>query len=104
MTHPTLETLAALKLTGMVKALSEQMQMPDITDLSFEERLGLLVDRELTDVFAVQDEITETVVATIEPQLYVAESERAKRKDAPSRRTSTRTAPFARLRRQPLSP
>ncbi len=37
-------------------------------------------DRELTDVFAVQDEITETVVATIEPQLYVAESERAKRK------------------------
>jgi len=37
-------------------------------------------DRELADVFAVQDEITETVVATIEPQLYVAESERAKRK------------------------
>ncbi len=37
-------------------------------------------DRELTDVFVVQDEITETVVATIEPQLYVAESERAKRK------------------------
>ncbi|MDP6704790.1 MAG: adenylate/guanylate cyclase domain-containing protein [Alphaproteobacteria bacterium] len=37
-------------------------------------------DRQLTDVFAVQDEITETVVATIEPQLYVAESERAKRK------------------------
>jgi TolB-like protein/tetratricopeptide (TPR) repeat protein len=37
-------------------------------------------DRELADVFAVQDEITETVVGTIEPQLYVAESERAKRK------------------------
>ncbi|NNE21680.1 MAG: hypothetical protein HKN11_03640, partial [Rhizobiales bacterium] len=37
-------------------------------------------DHELADVFAVQDEITETVVATIEPQLYVAESERAKRK------------------------
>jgi adenylate cyclase len=37
-------------------------------------------DRELTDVFAVQDEITETVVATIEPQLYLAESERANRK------------------------
>ncbi|MDH3232499.1 MAG: adenylate/guanylate cyclase domain-containing protein [Alphaproteobacteria bacterium] len=37
-------------------------------------------DRELTDVFAVQDEITETVVATIEPKLYAAESERAKRK------------------------
>ena len=37
-------------------------------------------DRELADVFAVQDDITGTVVATIEPQLYVAESERAKRK------------------------
>ena len=37
-------------------------------------------DRELADVFAVQDEITETVVATIEPQLYAAEGERAKRK------------------------
>lgn len=49
LTHPTLDTLVALNLTGMVKALSEQMQMPDITDLSFEERLGLLVDRELTE-------------------------------------------------------
>ncbi len=37
-------------------------------------------DRELHDIFAVQDEITETVVATIEPQLYVAESDRAGRK------------------------
>jgi len=37
-------------------------------------------DRQLADVFAVQDEITATVVATIEPQLYAAESERAKRK------------------------
>ena len=31
-------------------------------------------DRELADVFAVQDEITERVVAAIEPQLYAAES------------------------------
>src|SRR5204862_2387358 len=30
-------------------------------------------DRELTDVFAVQDEITEAIVAAIEPQLYAAE-------------------------------
>ncbi len=29
-------------------ALTEQMAMPDIAELSFEERLGLLVDRELT--------------------------------------------------------
>jgi DNA replication protein DnaC len=38
-----------LKLTGRVQALSDQMQMPTITDLSFEERLGLLVDREMTE-------------------------------------------------------
>jgi TolB-like protein/tetratricopeptide (TPR) repeat protein len=37
-------------------------------------------DRELADVFAVQDEITERIVAAIEPQLYAAESFRAHRK------------------------
>jgi TolB-like protein/cytochrome c-type biogenesis protein CcmH/NrfG len=37
-------------------------------------------DRGLVDVFAVQDEITEAIVAAIEPQLYAAESFRAKRK------------------------
>jgi DNA-binding winged helix-turn-helix (wHTH) protein/tetratricopeptide (TPR) repeat protein len=37
-------------------------------------------DRGLADVFAVQDEITEAIVASIEPQLYVAENLRAKRK------------------------
>ena len=30
-------------------------------------------DRRLADVFAVQDEITEAIVASIEPQLYAAE-------------------------------
>lgn len=47
--HPTLEKLQELKLTGMLKALQEQMDMPDIGDLGFEERLGLLVDREMTE-------------------------------------------------------
>lgn len=37
-------------------------------------------DRGLSDVFAVQDEITEAIVAAIEPQLYAAENFRAKRK------------------------
>src|SRR6202023_1917520 len=37
-------------------------------------------DRSLADVFAVQDEITEAIVAAIEPQLSRAESFRAKRK------------------------
>src|SRR4029434_9370826 len=47
--HPTVEKLQALKLTGMLKALSDQMTMPEVGDLSFEERLGLLVDREMTE-------------------------------------------------------
>ena len=37
-------------------------------------------DRGLADVFAVQDEITEAIVAAIEPQLYARESFRAQRK------------------------
>jgi len=46
--HPTLDKLNALKFTGMAKALTEQMTLPGIEQLSFEERLGLLVDREMT--------------------------------------------------------
>jgi tetratricopeptide (TPR) repeat protein len=41
---------------------------------------GERYDRGLADVFAVQDEITEAIVAAIEPQLYAAENFRAKRK------------------------
>jgi TolB-like protein/tetratricopeptide (TPR) repeat protein len=37
-------------------------------------------DRHLTDVFAVQDEITNSIVAAIEPQIYAAENFRARRK------------------------
>jgi TolB-like protein/cytochrome c-type biogenesis protein CcmH/NrfG len=37
-------------------------------------------DRNLADVFAVQDEITQAVVAGVEPQLYAAENFRARRK------------------------
>jgi TolB-like protein/Tfp pilus assembly protein PilF len=37
-------------------------------------------DRELDDIFALQDEITETIVATIEPELGAVERERAVRK------------------------
>ena len=40
LTHPTLDKLQALKLTGMYQALLEQTQMPEITELGFEERLG----------------------------------------------------------------
>ncbi|MGZ3411054.1 MAG: winged helix-turn-helix domain-containing tetratricopeptide repeat protein [Xanthobacteraceae bacterium] len=37
-------------------------------------------DRDIADVFAVQDEITEAIVAAIEPQLYAAENFHARRK------------------------
>ena len=49
LTHPTLDKLQTLKLSGMYHALVEQLQMPDLAALSFEERFGLLVDRELTE-------------------------------------------------------
>jgi len=47
--HPTLEKLQQLPLSGMSKALAEQTAQPDIADRGFEERLGLLADRELTE-------------------------------------------------------
>ena len=47
--HPTLEKLRTLRLIGMLQALQEQTQMSEIEALSFEERLGLLVDREVTE-------------------------------------------------------
>ena len=46
LTHPTYERLIALGLTGMAKALDEQRRQPDLTTLDFEERLGLIIDRE----------------------------------------------------------
>ena len=47
--HPTLDKLYALRLWGMARAWEEQMRMTDLRDLTFEERFGLLVDREMTE-------------------------------------------------------
>jgi len=49
LTHPTHERLITLGLTGMAKALQEQRRSPDLDALSFEERVGLLVDREAAE-------------------------------------------------------
>ena len=46
--HPIIEKLQAMKFYGMRKSFEEQLQMADIEKLSFEERFGLLVDREMT--------------------------------------------------------
>lgn len=43
----TKEKLYALKLTGMLEAFDQQRSQPETHDLAFEERLGLLVDREM---------------------------------------------------------
>lgn len=43
----TREHLYTLRLTGMLQALEEQLSQPAMAELSFEERLGILVDREI---------------------------------------------------------
>lgn len=48
MIHPTLEHLHELRLRGMAAALEEQLRNSAASELSFEERLGLLVEREVT--------------------------------------------------------
>lgn len=49
MLHPTIDKLRRLRLIGMAKALEEQLAQPDSERLSFDERLGILVDREEVD-------------------------------------------------------
>jgi IstB-like ATP binding protein len=48
LTPPTLDKRHTLQLMGMYQALLEQSQRPEITELRFEERLGLLGDRAIT--------------------------------------------------------
>jgi DNA replication protein DnaC len=44
--EPMMEKLIALRLTGMAEALKAQQQDPTASELSFHERLGLLVDQQ----------------------------------------------------------
>ena len=46
--QPMLEKLSDLRLEGMLSAFKEQMENKDCKSLSFEERFGLMVDREMT--------------------------------------------------------
>ena len=46
--QPTIEKLQAMKLYGMADAFREQIDAADSSQLSFEERFGLLVDRQWT--------------------------------------------------------
>ncbi len=47
--NPTIEKLQAMKFNGMLKGYLEQCEDPDCEALSFEERFGLLVDREAVE-------------------------------------------------------
>lgn len=49
LTGPTFDKLITLNLTGMARALAEQRETPAYAELPFEDRLGLLVDREATE-------------------------------------------------------
>jgi DNA replication protein DnaC len=46
LTQPLLDKLAQLRLSAFRAALEEQLHNPQYADLSFEDRLGLLVDHE----------------------------------------------------------
>ncbi len=52
--HPTYQQLNQLRLFGMAKALNEQQRLPELDRMSFEERLGLLVEREASERASMQ--------------------------------------------------
>ena len=47
--HPLARRISALRLPGMRAAFLEQMERRDLDDMPFEERLALLVDREIAE-------------------------------------------------------
>jgi hypothetical protein len=42
----TIEKLYGMKLNGMAEAFKEQLELPDMIELSFGDRFALLVDRQ----------------------------------------------------------
>ncbi len=49
LTHPTLTKLGQLKFSGMLRGLHLQLEDPSAQTMDFMDRLGLLVDREMTE-------------------------------------------------------
>jgi len=47
--NPTMDKLQSLRFYGMAGAYKDQLQQPDISSLSFDERLALLVEREVEE-------------------------------------------------------
>jgi len=46
LTQQTIETLRLMRLSGMIEAYRSQAEEPNVSALSFDERFGLIVDRE----------------------------------------------------------
>jgi DNA replication protein DnaC len=49
LTEPLIQQLHTLRLKGMASALEQQQAAPDLTDRSFEDRLGMLIQQELIE-------------------------------------------------------
>ena len=49
LSNHTHQRLVALGLAGMAKAFDDQQRQPDVTALTFEQRIGLMIDREATE-------------------------------------------------------
>ena len=48
LTQQTLDKLYDMKLTAMAEAFNQQLEQPDLSELSFEDRFAMLVDRQWT--------------------------------------------------------
>ena len=46
--HATVEKMTAMHLTAMAEAFQRQLTSAQFADLSFEDRIGLLIDHEWT--------------------------------------------------------
>ena len=49
LTEPLIQQLHTLRLKGMASALEQQQASPDLTDRSFEDRLGLMIQQEILE-------------------------------------------------------
>ena len=47
-TQQTLDKLYDMKLPAMAEAFNQQLEQPDLAELSFEDRFAMLVDRQWT--------------------------------------------------------
>src|SRR5262249_60127513 len=81
-THACEERVVCYVVEGSVPKSGYRVRIPaQLTDVATGSHIwGERYDRDLADVFAVQDEITEAIVAAIEPQIYAAENFHARRK------------------------